>query len=91
MKLQKMFWELTQEEQEARMQQALKQLSIISASGIGMTCGSCGHFDDMSRFISTPVWGDLPPNQFQCPKCHEAIERRNRDGWIELATITARL
>ena len=38
-----------------------------------LTCG-CGHRADMFDFCHTPVYGDLPPGQFQCPKCNQAIK-----------------
>lgn len=40
-----------------------------------ITCGSCGHSDDLDAFCRTPIWGDLPPNVYQCPCCHRAVEK----------------
>jgi hypothetical protein len=55
---------------------ARRQLRAIGESGIGMSCGGCGHFDDLGRFTSTAVFGELPQNEFQCPRCGWAVERR---------------
>lgn len=41
-----------------------------------ITCGCCGHKDDYIHFTRTPVYGDLPKDTFQCPRCHVAISRR---------------
>lgn len=38
-----------------------------------ISCGSCGHNSDFYEFTTTPIFGDLPPGQFQCPKCQTAI------------------
>lgn len=34
-----------------------------------VTCGRCGNSDDIDRFVSTPIAGDLPKGHFQCPFC----------------------
>jgi transposase len=39
-----------------------------------LVCGQCGHHDDLMAFTTTPVFGDLPPGQFQCPVCSHAIK-----------------
>lgn len=41
-----------------------------------ITCGSCGHETDADRFCRTPMFGQLPKNTYQCPKCKTAFERR---------------
>jgi hypothetical protein len=51
-------------------------------SWILITCGSCGHQDDIDRFCSTPVFGKLPNGVYQCPKCHRAIEKRHGEPII---------
>ena len=45
---------------------------------INITC-SCGHTNDLLAFTSTLVFGDLPPGQFQCPKCGIAWRRRESE------------
>ena len=29
----------------------------------------CGHEDSIDRFTSTPINGELPLGEYQCPKC----------------------
>lgn len=38
-------------------------------------CGNTAPFDDFTR---TPLFGDLPPGDFQCPHCKVAWSRRER-------------
>jgi hypothetical protein len=91
MKRPKYSWELAEAEVEPQIEAARAMLATMATSGIGMTCGACGHFDDLSRFVSTPVYGDLPVNQFQCPACKHAFRRQSRQGWIELQPVGAML
>lgn len=42
-----------------------------------ITC-KCGHTASFDEFTRTPVYGDLPPGDFQCPKCQTAWSRRER-------------
>ena len=98
-------WTKTPEEIEAenaRMAEARTRLRKMDASGMGMSCGACGHFDDMARFTATAVFGELPRNQFQCPACGWAVERRHGNptvypsgfvapGEVTLAPVVARL
>lgn len=42
-----------------------------------ITC-RCGHADDIDSFCATPVFGQLSPNQYQCPACGMAWSRRAR-------------
>lgn len=44
-------------------------------SGAFITC-SCGHRADIDEFCTTPIFGALPKNVYQCPACHLAVERR---------------
>lgn len=37
---------------------------------------SCGHKDSLDNFCKTPVFGELPPGQFQCPGCGAAWKRK---------------
>lgn len=37
-----------------------------------VTCGCCGNSDNIDRFTSTPVNGDLPKGHYQCPFCGHA-------------------
>lgn len=46
-----------------------------------ITC-KCGHRDDIDAFTSTPIFGELPKNTFQCPACGLAIERRAGPGTL---------
>lgn len=68
---------------------------------VTIACGSCGHTDDYMFFTRTPVYGDLPKDIFQCPKCRTAILRKHgapvvydsgfvAPGKIELVNIEAR-
>ena len=68
----------------AAIAEARRQLALMP-SGVGFTCGKCGHFDDLDRFASTPILGDLPPGQFQCPACRYAFQRR---GAGQIRTFT---
>lgn len=85
-----------------KMAEARRRLERMAESGIGISCGGCGHFDDASKFTTTAVFGELPPGQFQCPKCGWAVERRSgkptvyesgfvAPGPVTLARIGARL
>lgn len=42
---------------------------------ISLSCGACGNVGEFDRFCRTPVYGDLPPGQFQCPACGFAWRR----------------
>ena len=99
-------WTKTPEEieaEDARMAEARRRLAIAAPSGgVGMTCGKCGHFDAFDRFIATPIFGELPRNQFQCPACGWAVERKHgkptvypsgfvAPGAVTLAPVGARL
>ena len=37
--------------------------------------GPCGHTAPFDEWTRTPVSGDLPPGQFQCPVCGRAFRR----------------
>ena len=74
-----LLWTKTPEEVEAekaQMAEARRRLTKMAETGMGMSCGKCGHFDDLARFTATVVFGVLPRSQFQCPKCGWAIERK---------------
>ncbi len=66
-------------------------------SFLNITCGHCGHTADAAEFMNTPVCGELPSGQFQCPKCKRAWQRRPRvfrqpwEPYFECAPIEARL
>ena len=73
-------WTKTPEQIEAdkaKMAEARGQLAKIAESGMGLTCGQCHHFDDITRFTATAVFGQLPRNQYQCPACGWAVERKH--------------
>ena len=46
----------------------------MSFSYCMLTCGKCGHQADMFDFCATPVYGALPPGQYQCPGCGTAFK-----------------
>jgi len=48
---------------------------IVSRGGIAFTC-RCGHVAPLEEFCCTPVTGELPHTDIQCPKCGVAIRRR---------------
>jgi hypothetical protein len=41
-------------------------------SEASITCGKCGGSADWEAFTSTPVMGELPLGQYQCPLCRYA-------------------
>jgi transposase len=41
-----------------------------------MSCGKCGHIDDIDAFCSTPIYGELTRGTYQCPACGIAIQLR---------------
>ena len=47
---------------------------------IQITCGACGHAADFDDFCTTPVGGDLPAGQYQCPACLRAFRRKSGPG-----------
>lgn len=44
----------------------------VTASYCAITCGKCGHYADFFDFRATPIGGELPANQYQCPHCRAA-------------------
>lgn len=48
---------------------------------INITC-QCGHVADLADFCRVPLFGELPPGQFQCPKCMTAWKRRESEHRI---------
>jgi hypothetical protein len=63
--------------EKVQMAEARRRLQAMAVSGVGMSCGLCGHFDDMARFTATPVFGALPLRQYQCPECGWAVELKH--------------
>lgn len=65
-------------------------------SWVTLTCGHCGKASAYSAWCKTPVFGELPDSEFQCPNCQRAFTRR-RTGQsypypaIECAPISSRL
>lgn len=49
---------------------------------LGCRCGFSGDFE---LFTRTPKGGDLPRNEYQCPKCFSAwrIEAQGAGRWTE--------
>ena len=43
-----------------------------------ITCG-CGHEAPVSEWCATPILGDLPRGEYQCPKCSRAFMRENNN------------
>lgn len=46
---------------------------------IRLTCGHCGHQDELDCFCRTPIGGELPKGQYQCPACNIAWRRVQSD------------
>ena len=42
---------------------------------VNVTCGSCGHVADLDEFCCTPIFGELPKGEHQCPACGVAFRR----------------
>ena len=55
------------------------------------TCGKCGHTDNFDLFTSTPIHGDLPNGQYQCPseKCKYAWEVKSTKASVSKNKIVA--
>ena len=75
----------------ARMETARAQLREMGEDAMGMTCGKCGKFAGMGKWIRLPVSGELPVNEFQCPACGWAVRRVSSGGQVELKPIQGRL
>ncbi len=43
--------------------------------GIMMVCGECGYKSGLSAFCETDIYGELPPNEYQCPNCQYAFRK----------------
>jgi len=43
---------------------------------INVTCGACNHTADLDEFCRTPIFGELPPGEHQCPACGIAFKRK---------------
>lgn len=41
-----------------------------------ITCGECGQEAAIDAWTRTPVSGELPRGQYQCPRCGYAFQRR---------------
>lgn len=46
-----------------------------------LTC-KCGHQADLDSFCRTEFFGELPPGQFQCPRCGHAWKRHESEHRI---------
>jgi hypothetical protein len=69
-----------------------------------ITC-KCGHTAPFNDFCRSPVYGDLPAGQYQCPGCGFAWQRKESEhrliwagdeslvipGKMEILTIESRL
>lgn len=49
-----------------------------STSYLSITC-RCGHTADFDEFTRTPISGNLPRGQYQCPACHYAWRMSPQD------------
>lgn len=85
-RLQRLSDELTTENESRK--QADPELQELTGRGhILIRCGTCGKHDLMENWIKTTVFGDLPPGEYQCPNCGNAI----RKCWGYVESIPARL
>jgi|GEM_PF-2424285 len=50
-------------------------------SWINVTC-QCGHTAGLDEFCRTPVFGELPAGQFQCPACGISWQRKESEHRI---------
>lgn len=50
----------------------MSETAQILDHGFMTQCGECGHQDNMDLFTSSPISGDFPPGQYQCPNCSTA-------------------
>ncbi len=41
----------------------------------GIRCGACGYEGVYEDFCRTPIFGELPNNEFQCPSCATRVVR----------------
>lgn len=63
---------------------------------IQITCGHCGQPSGITAWTHREIGGELPQDEYQCPKCQRAFARR-RTGreWfypqIEIVPIASRL
>ena len=59
-----------------------------------ITCGACLSASDALAWCETPISGELPRGEYQCPKCGYAFRREPSDNiWkpITLVPISTRL
>jgi rubredoxin len=55
----------------------------MSISDPTITCPKCEQASTLDAMTTRPITGDLPPGQFQCPKCGYAFRRAELDpGFI---------
>jgi len=45
-----------------------------------ISCHKCGGTSAALKWSETPICGDLPVGQFQCPKCGYAFRRQRFEG-----------
>ncbi len=65
----KRFWMKTPEEQaaeKARIAENLRCLGKMAESGMGMTCGQCGHFDERGKVYPS---GFVAPGEVALVPC----------------------
>lgn len=64
---------------------------MVIKCGSGMMeirCGCCGERSDFDLFTRTELAGDLPPGQFQCPRCNYAWQLRSA-GPVRILTAAS--
>jgi ssDNA-binding Zn-finger/Zn-ribbon topoisomerase 1 len=47
---------------------------VMALGFVNVTC-KCGHVADLDEFCRTPVFGELPKGEYQCPACGYAFKR----------------
>lgn len=52
-----------------------KAAALSTEAGITITCGACGQVSGWAGWYQTPICGELPPGQLQCPQCRRAWRR----------------
>jgi ribosomal protein S27AE len=48
---------------------------------MNMTCGKCGKTSDIEEWVKRPLSGELPRDEFQCPRCGYAFKRQPGGEW----------
>lgn len=76
---------------------ALVQPPAGCSGFVTITCGHCRLPSDYDKFMRTEIFGDLPHDEYQCPRCQQAWRRERCDApvWpqksITIVPIASRL